>query len=363
MRKTIGVVLLAFLTMIPLGTSWAYVINVQGQSSLKKEAVIATVNVGRYPHGVAVNEETNRVYVANFNEGSISIIDGTTNEVIDTIKVGKGPRDVTVNAQTNRLYVANIGLHDMSAINSKILPWVGLRLYWAKFAVSVIDGHTNETLVHVSVGTNPWIIEASETTNRIYVANYGSYSVSVIDGESNEVIATIGMGLFRTPGGIAVNEKTNRLYIVNTFHLGPLDIGAGRLLIVDGDTNKVLSTLRVGCKAHVAVNERTNRVYVTSRHSGTLSVIDGRTKEVIATLDVGPDPYGLAVNEEANRIYVANHDGNSVWVIDGHSNEVLYTIDVEASPVFVAVNEATGRVYVTNSGDDTVSVLESLILE
>ncbi|UCC62986.1 MAG: YncE family protein [Anaerolineae bacterium] len=344
MRKTIGVILLAFLTMIPLGTSWAYFINVQGQSSLKKEAVIATVNVGRYPHGVAVNEETNRVYVANFNEGSISIIDGTTNEVIDTIKVGKGPRDVTVNAQTNRLYVANIGLHDMSAINSKILPWVGLRLYWAKFAVSVIDGHTNETLVHVSVGTNPWIIEASETTNRIYVANYGSYSVSVIDGESNEVIATIGMGLFRTP-------------------VGPLDIGAGRLLIVDGDTNKVLSTLRVGCKAHVAVNERTNRVYVTSRHSGTLSVIDGRTKEVIATFDVGPDPYGLAVNEEANRIYVANHDGNSVWVIDGHSNEVLYTIGVEASPVFVAVNEATGRVYVTNSGDDTVSVLESLILE
>jgi YVTN family beta-propeller protein len=363
MRKTIGRALLALLAMVMVGTSFTDAMDDRGQPSEKKEAVIATVNVGRYPHGVAVNEETNRVYVANFNERSISVIDGTTNEVIDTVAVGRGPRDVAVNAQTNRLYVANIGLHDLSAINNKILSWVGLRLYRAKFAVSVIDGHTNEVLTHVGVGINPWIIEVSETPNRIYVANYGSYSVSVIDGESNEVIATIAMGLFRTPGGIAVNEETNRVYVVSTFHLGPLDFGAGRLLIVDGNTNKVLSTLRVGRKAHVAVNERTNRVYVTSRHSGTLSVIDGHTNEVIATLDVGPDPYGLAVNEEANRVYVANHDGRSVSVIDGHSNELLYIMDVGSSPVFVAVNEAMGRVYVTNSGDDTVSVLESLVLE
>ena len=363
MRKTMGVVLSALLTMALMGTSYTCAMDDLAQPNGKKEVVIATVNVGRYPHGVAVNEETNRVYVANFNEPSISVIDGTTNKVMATIEAGKGPRDVAVNARTNRLYVANLLAHDVSAINNKILSWVGLRLYRAKFAVSVIDGHANETLAHVSVGTNPWIIEVSETTNRIYVANYGSYSVSVIDGESNEVIATVGMGLFRTPGGIAVNEETNRVYITSTFHLGPLDIGAGRLLIVDGATNKVLSTLRVGRKAHVAVNERTNRVYVTSRHSSTLSVIDGHTNEVLATLEVGPDPYGLAVSKETNRIYVANHDGNSVSVVDGHSNQMLHNIDVGASPVFVAVNEATGRVYVTNSDGDTVSVLDSLVLE
>lgn len=363
MRRIIGVAISALLTMVAVAASFTDAMDDQGQACGKKEAVIATVNVGRYPHGVAANKETDRVYVANFNERSISVIDGTTNEVIDTIEVGRGPRDVAVNARTNRLYAANLLAHDVSAINNKILAWVGLRLYQAKFTVSVIDGHTNETLAHVSVGTNPWIVELSEATNRIYVANYGSYSVSVIDSESNEVIVTIGMGLFRTPGGIAVNEETNHVYITNTFHLGPLDLGAGRLLIVDGNTNEVLSTLRVGRKAHVAVNERTNRVYVTSRHSGTLSVIDGHTNEVIATLDVGPDPYGLAVNEEGNRIYVANHDGKSVSVIDGHSNEALYTIDVGTSPVFVAVNEATGRAYVTNSDDDTVSVLEPLILE
>lgn len=83
--------------------------------------MIATVNVGRYPHGVAVNEETNRVYVVNFNGGSISVIDGTTNKVMATIEAGKGPRDVAVNARTNCLYVANLGLHDMSAINNKTL--------------------------------------------------------------------------------------------------------------------------------------------------------------------------------------------------------------------------------------------------
>jgi len=335
--------------MALLGTPCAGAINNQGQPGPEQEAVIATIHVGRYPHGVAVDEETGRVYVANFNEGSISVIDGTTNEVVNTIQVGKGPRDVAVNSEINCLYVTNILAHDVSAI--------GLGLYRPRFAVSVIDNQTSETLADVVVGTNPWLIEINERANRVYVANYASYDVSVIAGESNEVVATIGMGRFRSPTSIAVNEETNRVYIANTFHLGPLHLGVGRLLVVDGDTHQILSALRVGRQAHVAVNERTSRVYVTSRESGTLTVIDGHTNEVIATLDVGPAPYGLAVNEKTNRIYVANRDGNSVSAVDGDANEVLYTVDVGASPVFVAVNEATGRVYVTNSGDDTVSVL------
>src|SRR6266511_4847222 len=68
--------------------------------------VIATIPVGQGPTGIAANRVTNRIYVANFRESSVSVIDGSSNTVIATIPVGGGPAAVGVNAKTNRIYVA-----------------------------------------------------------------------------------------------------------------------------------------------------------------------------------------------------------------------------------------------------------------
>ena len=46
------------------------------------------IPVGTNPQGVAVNEATNKIYVANYNSNSVSIIDGVTNTVETTIGVG-----------------------------------------------------------------------------------------------------------------------------------------------------------------------------------------------------------------------------------------------------------------------------------
>jgi YVTN family beta-propeller protein len=78
----------------------------------------------------------------------------------------------------------------------------------------VIDRHTDETLAHGSVGTNPWIIEVSETANRIYVASHDGQSVSVIDSHSNEVLYTIDVGV--SPVFVAVNEATGRVYVASS---------------------------------------------------------------------------------------------------------------------------------------------------
>ena len=49
----------------------------------------------------------NRIYVANFNDNTVSVIDGATNVVIATIPVGINPAGVDVNPLTDRIYVAN----------------------------------------------------------------------------------------------------------------------------------------------------------------------------------------------------------------------------------------------------------------
>ena len=53
--------------------------------------VIATIPVGDDPNGVRVNLSTNRIYVANQADDTVTVIDGTSNAVIATVPVGDKP--------------------------------------------------------------------------------------------------------------------------------------------------------------------------------------------------------------------------------------------------------------------------------
>ena len=56
--------------------------------------------MGNIPNGVAVNPTTNRIYVTNTADDTVSVIDGTTNTVIVTVNVGDNPVAVVVNPVT-----------------------------------------------------------------------------------------------------------------------------------------------------------------------------------------------------------------------------------------------------------------------
>ena len=119
---------------------------------------------------MAVNETTNRIYVANYNSDSVSVIDGATGNVIGSpIAVGDSPYGVAVNEATNRIYVAN----------------------YDSDSVSVIDGATGNLVGSpIAVGAYPYDVAVNEATNRIYVANSDSDSVSVIDGATGDLIGS-----------------------------------------------------------------------------------------------------------------------------------------------------------------------------
>ena len=79
-------------------------------------AASSTVSVGGDPWGVAVNPSTNTVYVTNFNDNTVSVIDGSNNTVRATVSVGGYPWGVAVNPSTNTVYVANAGSNSVSVI-------------------------------------------------------------------------------------------------------------------------------------------------------------------------------------------------------------------------------------------------------
>src|SRR6266581_4240266 len=115
--------------------------------------------------------------------------------------------------------------------------------------------------------------------------------------------------------------------------------GEGRTVsVISGRTNTVVATIPDGQGPFgVAVNPKTNTIYVTNPPSETVTVISGQTNTVVATIPVaGGLPSGVAVNPKTNTIYVANA-GGMVSVISGQTNTVVATIPL-AGAFWDAVN-------------------------
>jgi YVTN family beta-propeller protein len=73
----------------------------------------------------------------------------------------------------------------------------------------------------------------------------------------------------------------------------------------------------------IAINAKTNRIYVVNTHADSVSVIDGRTNAVTATVPAGDGPWAVAVDPVADMVYVANRLSDVVTVIDGRTNRAV----------------------------------------
>ena len=91
---------------------FAYITNVDSNNvsviDTATDNVTATVPVGTYPFGVAVNPDGTKVYVTSMEHQHMStVIDTATNTVTATVSVADGPRGVAVTPDGKKVYVAN----------------------------------------------------------------------------------------------------------------------------------------------------------------------------------------------------------------------------------------------------------------
>ncbi|MBU5444797.1 fibronectin type III domain-containing protein [Paenibacillus sp. MSJ-34] len=232
------------------------------------DTIVATVPVGGSPSAIAVNPITNQIYVANNQSGSVTVIDGASNNK-GTVPVGSGPVHVAVHPLTNKVYVTNS----------------------QDGTVSVIDGATKKVTATVQVGKNPKMAAVNEKTNQIYVANSGSNNVTIIDGASNATSTVPAEG---QPYAIAVNKKTNKVYVSNFL---------GRsVTVIDGASLSLthLPTTYDDYPLKLAVDEGNNKIYVATLNS--IIVIDG-VRNTLTQLASAVNATDIAVNPATNQVY------------------------------------------------------------
>ncbi len=204
-----------------------------------------------------------RVYVVNWGDGTVSIIDTATNTVKATLPVGDSPSGVAVTPDGTKVYVANSNSHN----------------------VSVIDTATDKVAFKVDIGTNPFGVAVTPDGKKVYVANYYPdmmmpTQVSVIDIATNNV-TNVKVG--RPSYGVAVDPAGTKVYVTISHFV----------FVIDATKNIVIGTVNVGVDSKgVAVNLAGTKVYVTNEGENSVSVIDTPSKIVTSTVGGCPIAFG-----------------------------------------------------------------------
>ena len=163
-----------------------------------------TVPLGNAPRFLGVNTITNSIYVSNRGDGTLSVINGATcnrsntsscSQAQPTTVVGNTPQQIAVDESTNRIYVENQSDGTVSVINGSHCNGTD------------VSG-CNQAWPTIAVGASPQGLGFNPRNHTLYVTNTDDNTVSVINTTSQNVVATFPAGAAPRAVGIVFDRNT-----------------------------------------------------------------------------------------------------------------------------------------------------------
>jgi len=307
-----------------------------------------------YPscHSIAINELTNKVYITNRVDGTVSIIDSNSGSDVKNIRVGLRPTSVASDDIYHRVYVLDgNSIIVINSDNDTVKGAMRIResaksiaignpgkIYvMSNNSISVIDGISGKE-EEIALGFVPSSMAVEGA--KIYVANYKNNSISVFssDTKKRELRDTnVGLGPLR----LAFNGLGTTLYVANFRQNTVSEFDPSNMLRIS-DFNS--GSEPVG----LAADRFGSNVYVLNRGDNTLSIINTKTHMLQTKVHVGEDPTRLAVNGDTKMIYVVNNNISTVSVIDGFTNNVSAGIKLNIHPLGFGIIMCGDKAYPTN---------------
>ncbi len=220
---------------------------------LETMEVTATLKVGRFPIGVAIDETRDLAVVTNGEDGNVSLIHLPTPEVVFEVAVGDRPAGVAIHSGLGIAVVANRGNDNVSLID--------------------LDARANVATIPVE-GDFPRGVAIHEGKNLAVVANAGGNTISLIDVAARRLLSNLAVGT--APTGVGVHELTSQAVVSNSG-------------LVRGSTD--LGGLT------------------------TASIVDLEGEELVEDVPVGSAAFGVDVDEASQMAVVANFGSNDVTLI------------------------------------------------
>lgn len=270
--------------IIPVGGGSAALISTAGFHNhslnlidIEKGAVVQSLDIARTFTGLAIEEESGRIFASGGGAVTKQIIGFAEKAGLDASKT--------------------------EAIKSPLIQF-RLRqgsLEWQD-SISIPKLEDSRFISGITLGRD----------GSVYFADLNSDTIHKLTGPNlqNHTQARVGY----RPYAIAISPDGKKLAVSNW--------GAESVSLLDLESLNILETVRTGSHPNELVFTKDGRLFVANSGSNSVSVVkDGKVVEEIKTTIkpnslVGASPTALAITPDQRTLFVANSDNNSVAVID-----------------------------------------------
>ncbi len=296
-----------------------------------------------------------KVYVADEEGDTVSVLDATSFSKIATIPVGREPHNIQVSPDGKLAWVTNNG--DRRKEDEPKHTGMAKREHEAMTSIGevwAIDTATDTVVAKVSVGRHPAHVVLTPDGRLAYVTNGGENTVSVVDIEARKTLANIPVGAY--PHGIRISPDGKQAYVAN--------LKGGTVSVIDTETGREANQIPVGKgPAQVGFTPDGRLAFASLSQEDKVAVIDPATRKVIKKVSVGTVPIQVFATPDSRLLFVANQGtkkspGRTVSVINLETFEIVKTIETGPGAHGVVVDRDGRYAYVTNIYANSVSVIE-----
>lgn len=316
------------------------------------DTVIATINVGVTPAGIAITPDNRFVYVANNNnygitgQDCVTVIDVSTNLPVTTIFDASfsEPYTITINAAGTKAYVTNS--------------------YGT--TITIIDIATNTVTGTITGFNGPSGMVITPDGTTAYVNNYGAgnasgtaMNVNIVNLLTNTITGSITVGL--APAAVAISPDGAYVYSINYVNGNP---NMGTMSVINTTTNTVIAAISgFSGPFAITITPDGHYAYVTNFGSNnfepfgtTVSVVDLTTYTIIDTITLGIQPSGIAITPDGKFVYATNY--NTLYAATGYNDltpgqgtvNIIDTAINTVIPPTIAVGQAPANIAITPNG-------------
>jgi YVTN family beta-propeller protein len=169
------------------------------QFDARTGAIKGRVRVGVSPYELALTPDGKRLFVSNWGDKSVSVVDAATLKVIKTIPVGFNPNDMALSAD-GRLFVACSNENTVYVIDTRTM--------------TVLETISTSLYPKAPLGSTPNSLALDAKRRLLFVANADNNDIAVVDirdREHSDVAGFIPAGWY--PSAITLGEAGQALYI------------------------------------------------------------------------------------------------------------------------------------------------------
>lgn len=292
------------------------------------------------------NKRGGKVVVANRASGTISIINGKTDEVIKTISLPSAsdqaePMYVVHTPESNRVFVGD-------RANNRVI---------------VFDDKSFDIEGYVPAGNGVFHMWADPSDAQLWVNNDIDNTSTVIDPETLEVLATVAMPadivtLGGKPHDVILDPSGDFAYVTI--------VGSSTLndfvIKFSTDSFKEVARAEVGKDPHLSLTRKNKLLYVPTQNNNAVYILARKDLSLVKILTV-PGAHGAAIPRNGKTFYTTNISGGGVdglYSINTKNNELLGEAVDTPFPVphNIVLNRRGSKLYITHSGGtaNTVSV-------